>query len=58
MASDDGPSEEVVAATFKVLVLGNSNVGKSTIIKLFSAGQHPGSLLPTIGESLLVSLCM
>ena len=42
--------EEVVAATFKVLVLGDSNVGKSSLIKSYSTRKRPGNLMPTIGE--------
>ena len=39
----------VVAATFKVLVLGNSNVGKSSLIKRYSAAEKSESMMPTIG---------
>ncbi|XP_064388036.1 ras-related protein Rab-10-like [Halichondria panicea] len=43
-------TEVVVAATFKVLVLGNTSVGKSTLIRLYSSGgEHPGKMLPTVG---------
>lgn len=40
----------VVAATFKVLVLGNSNVGKSSLIKHYSAAEKAGTMMPTIGQ--------
>ncbi len=53
MSVSPAPSDTevvVVAATFKVLVLGNSSVGKSTLISLYSSGgNHPGKLLPTVG---------
>ena len=39
----------VVAATFKVLVLGNSNVGKSSLIKRYSTTEKSESMMPTIG---------
>ena len=45
----------VVAATFKVLVLGNSNVGKSSLIKYYSAAEKPENMMPTIGW--LISIC-
>ena len=40
----------VVAATFKVLVLGNNNVGKSSLIKRYSTAEQPRNMLPTIGQ--------
>lgn len=46
MASDD----EVVAATFKILVLGDSNVGKSSLIQSYCRKKKHGSMIPTIGE--------
>ena len=47
---DDLEENAVVAATFKVLVLGNSNVGKSSLIKYYSAAERPEkSMMPTIG---------
>lgn len=47
---DDLEENVVVAATFKVLVLGNSNVGKSSLIKYYSAAERPEkSMMPTIG---------
>ena len=47
---DDLKDNVVVAATFKVLVLGNSNVGKSSLIKYYSAAERAqNNLMPTIG---------
>ena len=49
----EGPTLEenvVVAATFKVLVLGNNNVGKSSLIKCYSTAEKPRSMMPTIGR--------
>lgn len=58
-----GPEEDnleenvVVAATFKVLVLGNSNVGKSSLIKYYSAAEKPEkNMMPTIGLLNCVSV--
>lgn len=42
--------DEVVAATFKILVLGESNVGKSSLIKSYATRKKPAALLPTIGK--------
>jgi len=42
-------STEVVAATFKVLVLGNSDVGKTSLIRLYATGEVAQNLLPTVG---------
>lgn len=42
-------SEPVVAATFKILVLGDSNVGKSSLIKSYFKGAKLKDILPTIG---------
>lgn len=54
---DDLEENVVVAATFKVLVLGNSNVGKSSLIKYYSAAERPEkSMMPTIG--LCQCMCM
>ena len=39
----------VVAATFKILVLGNSSVGKSSLIKYYSDAKKPENMMPTIG---------
>lgn len=44
--------DEVVAETFKVLVLGNSDVGKTSLIKLYTTGEMATKLLPTVGEML------
>lgn len=43
-------ADEVVAETFKVLVLGNSDVGKTSLIKLYTTGEMVPKLLPTVGE--------
>ncbi len=43
------PEVEVVAATFKVLVLGNSDVGKSSLIRVYTTGDVARNLLPTVG---------
>ena len=51
---NDVENSEVVAATFKVLVLGNSSVGKSSLIKRYSSSEKPGSMMPTIGK---INLC-
>ena len=45
-------ADEVVAETFKVLVLGGSDVGKTSIVRFFtSGGQVPANLLPTVGKT-------
>lgn len=46
----------VVAATFKILVLGNSDVGKSSLIQKYTTGRVTKSLLPTVGEWLVGQL--
>ncbi len=51
----EAESDEVVAATFKILVLGDSNVGKSSLIKSCSTNQRPKNLMPTVGMLLLAS---
>ena len=43
--------EEVVAATFKVLVLGSSDVGKTSLIQSYATGKQPASK-PTLGEEI------
>lgn len=43
-------ADEVVAETFKVLVLGNSDVGKTSLIRLYSTGETAANLIPTVGE--------
>ena len=43
---DDG---EVVAETFKVLVLGGSDVGKTSVVRYFTSGGNVPNLLPTVG---------
>lgn len=56
LGSEESDLEQdvVVAATFKVLVLGNSNVGKSSLIKRYSAAEKPESMMPTIGQYKLM----
>lgn len=53
---------EVVAATFKVLVLGDSNVGKSSLIQSYSTNERPVRMIHTIGELISAwwgtSLCV
>lgn len=51
LEEDTPPSapEVVVAVTFKVLVLGDSFVGKTSVISYFDSGDTPMQLLPTIG---------
>ena len=43
-------ADEVVAETFKVLVLGNSDVGKTSLIKLYTTGEAAGNLMMTVGK--------
>ena len=43
-------ADEVVAETFKVLVLGNSDVGKTSLIRLYTTGETAANLIPTVGE--------
>lgn len=50
MASREDAESEVVAATFKILVLGDSNVGKSSLIKSYTTRKKPGTMMPTIGR--------
>lgn len=54
---EDLEENVVVAATFKVLVLGDSNVGKSSLIKYYSTAERPENMMPTIGL-LIVYQCM
>ena len=51
-SGDDGTvlSPDVVVATFKILVLGNADVGKSSLIRLYTTGKAARDLLPTIGR--------
>ena len=42
--------DEIVAETFKVLVLGNTDVGKTSLIKLYTTGEAAGNLLSTVGK--------
>ena len=48
----DGPDDgEAVAATFKILVLGSSLVGKTSFIQAYAHGKKPDSRhRPTLGE--------
>lgn len=43
-------ADEVVAETFKILVLGNSDVGKTSLIRLYTTGETATNLIPTVGE--------
>ena len=47
---EDSPDAVVVAQTFKVLVLGDSGVGKSSLIHYYTQGSAPTSMLSTIGN--------
>ena len=49
-AKSRGSTEVVVAETFKVLVLGSSEVGKTSLVKLYTEGQIPTNLLSTVGK--------
>lgn len=51
-ASVDGAGEEeAVAATFKILVLGSSCVGKTSLIQAYATAKKPDSNhRPTLGE--------
>lgn len=44
--------EVVVAATFKVLVLGDSSVGKTSVISRYATGGMPVRMMATIGTVL------
>ena len=50
--SATAPADEVVAETFKVLVLGGSDVGKTSIVRLYDRGEVATNLLPTVGKQL------
>ena len=41
---------ETAALEYKVLVLGNTQVGKSSIIRRYTTGEFPCGMLSTIGE--------
>lgn len=42
-------ADEIIAETFKVLVLGGSDVGKTSIVKLYAKEEVATNLLPTVG---------
>ena len=44
---------ETAALQYKILVLGNTQVGKSSIIRRYTTGQFPHGMLATIGEFIL-----
>ena len=48
-----GAKDVVVAATFKVLVLGDSCVGKTSVISRYATGAVPLRMIATIGKNLL-----
>lgn len=50
--ADTGGESDVVAATFKILVLGDSNVGKSSLIQSYCTRKKPVAMMHTIGEHL------
>lgn len=48
-------SEEIpVTHTFKVLVLGDSGVGKTSLIKYYTEGEASPNILSTIGRQITV----
>ncbi len=54
---DGAMAEEAVAATFKVLVLGSSHVGKTSLIQAYAHGKKPDTHhQPTLGRKELL-LC-
>jgi len=42
---------ETAALEYKVLVLGNTEVGKSSLIKRYTTGKFPRGMLATVGKS-------
>jgi len=44
---------ETAALEYKVLILGNTQVGKSSIIRRYTTGEFPCGMLATVGELLL-----
>ena len=55
MAQRRPEGEEAVADTFKVLLLGNNNVGKTSLIQLYATGRTASSLLPTVGMAFHIT---
>ena len=48
--------EVVVSATFKVLVLGDSSVGKTSVISRYATGDVPLRLIATIGTCFRLTI--
>ena len=45
---------ETAALEYKVLVLGNTQVGKSSFIKRYTTGKFPRGMLATVGKILVL----
>ena len=43
-------ADQVVAETFKVLVLGSSEVGKTSLVRLYASGETATNLITTVGK--------
>ena len=55
MASSSENSPDVaVAQTFKVLVLGDSGVGKTSLIQYYKQGVSSMNMISTVGELVLL----
>ena len=51
MALDPLIQSSDVAATFKIIILGQSTVGKTSLMSKFTTGKFQHSLMATVGES-------